>query len=62
MKARQEFRAPLLEAVAFHHPGSLAEVEQEAASLLTALFRFFQIFSTVVVRKWSLAGSWFNRP
>jgi RNA polymerase sigma-70 factor (ECF subfamily) len=36
-KARQEFRAALLEVVAFHHPGSLAEVEQEAASLLTAL-------------------------
>jgi RNA polymerase sigma-70 factor (ECF subfamily) len=36
-RARQEFRAALLEVVAFHHPGSLAEVEQEAASLLTAL-------------------------
>jgi RNA polymerase sigma-70 factor (ECF subfamily) len=36
-KARQEFRADLLEVVAFHHPGSPAEVEQEAASLLTAL-------------------------
>jgi DNA-directed RNA polymerase specialized sigma24 family protein len=36
-KARQEFRAALLEVVAFHHPGSSAEVEQEAASLLTAL-------------------------
>jgi DNA-directed RNA polymerase specialized sigma24 family protein len=36
-KARQEFRAALLEVVAFHHSGSLAEVEQEAASLLTAL-------------------------
>jgi RNA polymerase sigma factor (sigma-70 family) len=36
-KARQEFRADLLEVVAFHHPGSRAEVEQETASLLTAL-------------------------
>jgi RNA polymerase sigma-70 factor (ECF subfamily) len=35
--ARQEFRAALLKVVAFHHPGSLAEVEQEAASLLRAL-------------------------
>lgn len=35
--ARQEFRAALLEVVAFHHPGSPAEVEQEAASLLQAL-------------------------
>jgi hypothetical protein len=33
---RQEFRAALLEVVAFHHPGSPAEVEQEAASLLRA--------------------------
>jgi RNA polymerase sigma-70 factor (ECF subfamily) len=36
-KARQEFRTGLLEVVAFHHPGSSAEVEQEAASLLKAL-------------------------
>ena len=36
-KARQEFKAILLEVVAFHHPGSPAEVEQEAASLLAAL-------------------------
>jgi RNA polymerase sigma-70 factor (ECF subfamily) len=36
-RARQEFRAALLEVVAFHHPGSPAEVEQEAASLLQAL-------------------------
>lgn len=36
-KARQEFRATLLEVVAFHHPGSPAEVEEEAANLLTAL-------------------------
>jgi RNA polymerase sigma-70 factor (ECF subfamily) len=35
--ARQEFRAALLEVVAFHHPGSPPEVEQEAASLLKAL-------------------------
>lgn len=36
-KARQEFKAALLEVVAFHHPGSAAEVQQEAASLLKAL-------------------------
>jgi len=36
-RARQEFRAALLEVVAFHHPGSPVEVEQEAASLLAAL-------------------------
>jgi RNA polymerase sigma-70 factor (ECF subfamily) len=36
-RARQEFRAILLEVVAFHHPGSPAEVEQEAAGLLKAL-------------------------
>jgi RNA polymerase sigma-70 factor (ECF subfamily) len=35
--ARQEFRSALLEIVAFHQPGTLAEVEQEAASLLKAL-------------------------
>jgi RNA polymerase sigma-70 factor (ECF subfamily) len=35
--ARKEFRAALLEVVAFHHPGSPAEVEREAASLLGAL-------------------------
>jgi RNA polymerase sigma-70 factor (ECF subfamily) len=35
--ARQEFRAALLEVVAFHLPGSPAEVEREAASLLKAL-------------------------
>ena len=35
--ARQEFKAALLEVVAFHHPGSPADVEQEAASLLAAL-------------------------
>jgi RNA polymerase sigma-70 factor (ECF subfamily) len=36
-QARQEFRAALLEVVAFHHPSSPAEVEQEAAGLLKAL-------------------------
>jgi DNA-directed RNA polymerase specialized sigma24 family protein len=36
-RARQEFRAALLEVMAFHHPGSPDEVEQEAASLLAAL-------------------------
>ena len=36
-KARQEFRAASLEVVAFHYPGSQAEVEREAASLLKAL-------------------------
>jgi RNA polymerase sigma-70 factor (ECF subfamily) len=35
--ARQEFKAALLEVVAFHHPGTPVEVEQEAASLLKAL-------------------------
>ncbi len=35
--ARKEFKAALLEVVAFHHPGSAAEVEQEATSLLKAL-------------------------
>ena len=35
--ARQEFKAALLEVVAFHHPGSRGEVEQEAAGLLKAL-------------------------
>jgi RNA polymerase sigma-70 factor (ECF subfamily) len=36
-KARQEFRAALLAVVAFHHPGSPAEVEQECANLLALL-------------------------
>ena len=36
-RARQEFQAVLLEVVAFHHPGSPAEVEQAAADLLKAL-------------------------
>src|SRR5262245_24409863 len=35
--ARQEFRAALLAILAFHQPGSPAELEQEAASLLRAL-------------------------
>jgi len=36
-KARQEFKAALLEVVAFHHPSSSAEVEQECANLLAHL-------------------------
>ncbi len=36
-KARQEFKAALLEVVAFHHPGSAAEVEAECANLATYL-------------------------
>jgi RNA polymerase sigma-70 factor (ECF subfamily) len=36
-RARQEFKAALLEVVAFHHPGSPAEVEQECANLLACL-------------------------
>jgi RNA polymerase sigma factor (sigma-70 family) len=35
--ARQEFRAALLAAVAFHQPGTPVEIEQEAACLLKAL-------------------------
>jgi DNA-directed RNA polymerase specialized sigma24 family protein len=35
--ARKEFRSALLEIVAFHHPGSAVELEDEAASLLKAL-------------------------
>ena len=35
--ARQEFKAALLDVVAFHQPGSPVELEQEAASLLKAL-------------------------
>ncbi len=35
--ARKEFKAILIEVVAFHHPGSPDEVEQEAAGLLKAL-------------------------
>ncbi len=36
-KARQEFKAALIEVVAFHHPGSPAAVERECANLLTSL-------------------------
>jgi RNA polymerase sigma factor (sigma-70 family) len=36
-KARHEFKASLLEIVAFHHPGSPAEVERECANLLGIL-------------------------
>jgi RNA polymerase sigma-70 factor (ECF subfamily) len=36
-KARREFKAALVEVVAFHHPGTTAEVEQECANLLTSL-------------------------
>jgi RNA polymerase sigma-70 factor (ECF subfamily) len=36
-KAREEFRAALLEVVAFHLPGSPAEVEEEARRLLALL-------------------------
>jgi RNA polymerase sigma-70 factor (ECF subfamily) len=36
-RARQEFKAVLVEVVAFHHPGSPAEVEQECANLLAHL-------------------------
>ncbi len=35
--AKKEFRSALLEVVAFHHPGSAAELAEEAASLLKAL-------------------------
>jgi RNA polymerase sigma-70 factor (ECF subfamily) len=35
--ARQEFKAALLEVVAFHQPGTPVELEEEAASLLKAL-------------------------
>jgi RNA polymerase sigma-70 factor (ECF subfamily) len=36
-KARQEFKAALLEVVAFHQPGSAADLEQECANLLANL-------------------------
>jgi RNA polymerase sigma-70 factor (ECF subfamily) len=36
-KARKEFQAALLHVVRFHHPGTDAEVEQEAQSLLALL-------------------------
>jgi RNA polymerase sigma-70 factor (ECF subfamily) len=36
-RARQEFRTALLDVVAFHHPGTAADVEQECANLLELL-------------------------
>jgi RNA polymerase sigma-70 factor (ECF subfamily) len=36
-KARKEFRAALLEVIAFHHPGTPAERERESLRLLTLL-------------------------
>jgi RNA polymerase sigma factor (sigma-70 family) len=36
-KARQEFKAALLEVVAFHHPGSQDDLERECAGLLGLL-------------------------
>jgi RNA polymerase sigma factor (sigma-70 family) len=36
-RARQEFKAALAEVVAFHHPGTPAEVERECANLLSLL-------------------------
>lgn len=36
-KARQEFKAALLDVLAFHHPGSPAEVEQACADLVALL-------------------------
>lgn len=36
-RAREEFKAALMEVVAFHHPGSPAEVEQECSSLIASL-------------------------
>jgi RNA polymerase sigma-70 factor (ECF subfamily) len=36
-KAREEFRAALIEVVRFHHPGSDSEVDREAAALLALL-------------------------
>jgi RNA polymerase sigma-70 factor (ECF subfamily) len=36
-QARQEFKAALMEVVAFHHPGTPVEVEEEATGLLKAL-------------------------
>jgi RNA polymerase sigma-70 factor (ECF subfamily) len=35
--ARKEFKAALIEVVAFHHPGTVAEVEAECADLLSLL-------------------------
>ena len=42
--ARKEFRAALLEAVAFHSPGGPEALEQEAAGLLKALGSSVSIF------------------
>jgi RNA polymerase sigma-70 factor (ECF subfamily) len=36
-RARQEFKAALLEVVAFHHPGSPEDIERECGQLLTLL-------------------------
>jgi RNA polymerase sigma factor (sigma-70 family) len=36
-RAREEFKAALMEVVAFHHPGTAAEVEQECSSLIVSL-------------------------
>ncbi|MCI0639181.1 MAG: sigma-70 family RNA polymerase sigma factor [Gemmataceae bacterium] len=36
-RARQEFKAALLEVVGFHQPGTLAEIEQASAELLASL-------------------------
>jgi predicted DNA-binding protein (UPF0251 family) len=36
-KARKEFRAALVQVVRFHHPGTDAEIECEAANLLQLL-------------------------
>jgi RNA polymerase sigma-70 factor (ECF subfamily) len=36
-RVRREFRAALLDTIAFHHPGTPAELEQECANLLTLL-------------------------
>jgi RNA polymerase sigma-70 factor (ECF subfamily) len=36
-KARQEFKAALLQVLAFHHPGSAADIEQQCSDLLAIL-------------------------
>src|SRR5262249_54267887 len=36
-RARQEFKSALLEVMAFHHPGSPEEIEQECGNLLADL-------------------------
>jgi RNA polymerase sigma factor (sigma-70 family) len=38
-RARQEFKAALLEVVAFHHPGTAAEIQTECAQLLALVRR-----------------------